>query len=642
VLGSYGASAERPHIFTRSGSGLIYASSGDLPIGNIAVVGLRIDGAENPWYNSPTAIAFLKGTNVLLEDNRIERFGGALNFQRYSGDLQNIHLYRNVIANNFSRSGSHAQGFFSLQVQDFLVEENIFNKNGCTTEVAQARLTNASWDPTTRILSQAGAFGPGTSYSVWTAGDQLKITGGLIASGSISSFVNQGGEFSQIVGSSGFSGTPERYRNRLLRVQRNDGSWTESLRISSYDATTRSFTMARSFRVTESNGTFIAPGNAIEVHAGGVYEVQGILNSDAIRLVTSELWDTPLTGVEATSGADGRCTIFNRHAYISGGDGSRDGTVVAGNITRRGSSGFAQMRMGGAALGNVSMSEPSTISIGHDQNAVDSVYTGVMRGNLALGAQDINFDRPLGWGLSVGGGRQIIRDQNGVATGLNCLSRSENVLIEDNILKGPATSTTNLEAIALGACSFGHVIQNNVVYDWITPIGSGQVTGTALSRYGWQNRVDSILIANNDFQQPSGRSTVYFSFPASELAPGSLFMQGNRYFSAESNQRPILAFGRDLRVTEWSAAPEWGMVPPTDETFTQVAYPDPNRTVSTYLQSIGLPGSEEELWTRLMTQSRATWDPRLQSHRINNHIRAGFGKAPLPTARQMVEAVRSE
>jgi len=159
------------------------------------------------------------------------------------------------------------------------------------------------------------------------------------------------------------------------------------------------------------------------------------------------------------------------------------------------------------------------------------------------------------------------------------------------------------------------------VYDW--------------SRPSWPNpddhRADGFKITvlasstntafhNNAIQQPiSG----FIGYTGNSCA--GISMRDNTYYSAEADPPTIWSKG----WFEISGSVSWStwmsQTGETGATRQQVAYPDPNRTIDTYMASLGLSGGYDAFMSRARQQSKDNWDPRFTAAAVNNYVRAGFG-----------------
>lgn len=56
----------------------------------------------------------------------------------------------------------------------------------------------------------------------------------------------------------------------------------------------------------------------------------------------------------------------------------------------------------------------------------------------------------------------------------------------------------------------------------------------------------------------------------------------------------------------------------------QKPYKDPNRSISTYMSSLGMTATYEAFIQKADMQSKDNWDPRFTANAVNNYIRDGF------------------
>ena len=106
--------------------------------------------------------------------------------------------------------------------------------------------------------------------------------------------------------------------------------------------------------------------------------------------------------------------------------------------------------------------------------------------------------------------------------------------------------------------------------------------------------------------------------------PVGLRLENNTYWSAAPNPPDVWSRGwyfiaRSTTTEEWQAA--------TGETGMQegrVTYVDPDRTIETYMASIGETPTYEAYIDLALKQSKHAWRPELTAPVINDYIRAGF------------------
>lgn len=155
VLGAYGT-GERPYIKTPAGEEFIRNVD---PFSYIAIVGLRFEPNTRSITESPAGLYFNGlGDSMLVEDCRIEGYDENIMIRAPSGfDRTNLTLRRNFIANSWT-SDSHSQGFYTPNITNLVIEENVFDHNGWA----------ADWEDTAVLASGATA--------AYTNGDTLTIT----------------------------------------------------------------------------------------------------------------------------------------------------------------------------------------------------------------------------------------------------------------------------------------------------------------------------------------------------------------------------------------------------------------------------------------------------------------------------------
>lgn len=192
-----------------------------------------------------------------------------------------------------------------------------------------------------------------------------------------------------------------------------------------------------------------------------------------------------------------------------------------------------------------------------------------------------------------------------------------NAVIEQNIFRGEGQHLTYFENTANPGNPpplVNATLQDNIFYGayLIQAEGhSGSITGP-------------YLIRRNDFQRPSGGTL--------------LFMQSND-FTYEANNR----FWSSSPQANWFSGytSSYAAYVPSRGTNEQVTYPDPNRDLVTYMQSIGYsPASAEQAidwftngtsgFAGAMNNRLGAWDERATARAVINHVRAGFGLGAVP------------
>jgi len=302
-------------------------------------------------------------------------------------------------------------------------------------------------------------------------------------------------------------------------------------------------------------------------------------------------------------------TIFNRNMYLSHGFGN---TTVRGNIDANGASGGLQQRMGGVCEDNLFLRDPIAITFGSNQNDGDEYVGGAIRNNVILGARDIDT-QVQGTGISIGsytttdtGGHSLIRDLE----------------ISGNIGAHNVLGTGNIRVLLLqGDGAHENVtVHDNIVYDWAKPVWPDPMDQRS---FGFQiNCVASstgVEIFDNILQQPNGG----FLMGSNNDAAGAT-LHDNVYFSSAPDppdvwSRGWFSLGSSVSMTDWLAT-----TGETAATAEQVAFADPDRTIETYAESLGLQPTYEAFITQALQQSKYTWRPEFTATAVNTYIRAGF------------------
>ena len=302
-------------------------------------------------------------------------------------------------------------------------------------------------------------------------------------------------------------------------------------------------------------------------------------------------------------------TIFNRNMYLSHGFGN---TTVAGNIDANGASGGLQQRMGGVCEGNLFLRNPIAITFGSNQNDGDEYVGGAIRDNVILGARDIDT-QVQGTGISIGsytttdnGGHSLIRDLE----------------ISGNIGAHNVLGTGNIRVLLLqGDGAHENVsVHDNIVYDWAKPVWPDPMDQRSFGfRINCVASSTGVEIFDNILQQPNGG----FLVGTNNDAAGAT-LHDNVYYSAAPDppdvwSRGWFSLGSSVSMTEWLAT-----TGETAATVEQVTFVDPDRTIETYAESIGLQPTYEAFITEAIGQSKYNWRPELTAEAVNAYIRAGF------------------
>jgi hypothetical protein len=249
---------------------------------------------------------------------------------------------------------------------------------------------------------------------------------------------------------------------------------------------------------------------------------------------------------------------------------------------------------------------------------------GIVRENLTAGAQNgVNFGGGFdihgslefrgNVGLHIFGPHDVVRPKSGVIaenifTGFVAGSGFPVVRIDGDHSSDPTGLTGRTE------------FSRNVFF--------GRSTQSAI---GWSNSIESLRsgasvhFEDNDFINSEGGRVL--AVPSDSR----ITFGGNRYFSSASSGN-------------WfSGATHDAMIPSTGQAVILEAYPEPGRDILTYMRSLGanpsgvgqalewysdgVPGNSS--LAGALANRRGAWDERFTAIAVINHVRQGFGRAPL-------------
>ena len=294
-------------------------------------------------------------------------------------------------------------------------------------------------------------------------------------------------------------------------------------------------------------------------------------------------WNDKVSGAHST--------IYNRSAYLSDSDGN---TIYRGNIDTNGASGGVQNRTGGIVEDNLFLKTPiSVVVANHSSHGPNN--PNIVRNNVTLGSRNIDT-QPQGTGINVSA-----RDDMGPVAGYvevygNIVAHNDN----------PDTANVGGIKVSLnGLPVTNYSIHDNIVYDWP---GNGVFDGYTLSWLTSTNAdLTNVSFVNNILQQPRTGKLIN---AASSRNPG-----GNSGVTVANNT----LYSNEQSLAEWRS-----LTGDTTSKFEQVPFLDPNRTIETYMNAIGIGGGYDEFVRRARQQSKDAYDPRITAAAVNGYIREGF------------------
>lgn len=285
-----------------------------------------------------------------------------------------------------------------------------------------------------------------------------------------------------------------------------------------------------------------------------------------------------------------QANIFNHNMYLHE---SSTGVVTRGNITARAAATGILQRSGGISENNLSLLNPVGIFGGYTERPGVQAR-GAIRNNVILDARDIESDAPRGFGIWLGASRDTD--------------------VYGNIISHQRAGTGNVNGIAIEGEVVSVAVYQNVVYDWtIGPDANGASLSLNLTN------ARGITITDNKFQQPRGGFLVeYAGQPAGDTGP----VFGRNVYYTQNAPPHQFFYGTDYSTWLLNSDEPWSRYAP-------ITFPAPERTIETYMASLGLPPTLEAFLARARLQDRANWDPRFTAAAVNAYIQQGFGAGPV-------------
>ena len=296
--------------------------------------------------------------------------------------------------------------------------------------------------------------------------------------------------------------------------------------------------------------------------------------------------------------AEGQATYFNHNTYFA----NTSNTIFRGNIFSRASSAgskftanspgtadvitarniliqnnlYAEGEVGISAGGNTDL---ETDFRWENIEIVHNVLTGIGRGRPT--------NRTLGWGIQA-----------------NDWDRGR---ISDNYFMHYGDPIVqNIYGISYNEHGRDVEISGNTFYGLDASKFALRIKGDTLKQ--------NIRIFDNAIQLAETQMQV---IDADHLVAGTF--SNNVYFTGRTSNEWFRAQGNNVNAVDWAT-----LVSDADSRVNEVAYLDPNRTIETYMATLGHPPSLEAFIQEAKKQSRFNWRPAFTAAAVNRYIRAGF------------------
>jgi hypothetical protein len=319
------------------------------------------------------------------------------------------------------------------------------------------------------------------------------------------------------------------------------------------------------------------------------YRPSGMYSSHVERLtIEGNLFDHNGWNQDVASAC---ATIYNHNLYLNGND-----VVIRDNVLSRASSIHIKLRsdttgdMQGTVIENNYFVEGEIgVSIGGNSEEPFRFAASTIRRNVL---SDIGRSQPttrtLAWGVET--------------------QDNDELLIEDNyFLNQHEKGVNNSYAIQItGDTERDVTVNKNLFYR----IQKRSLRASAVAGH------ESIVVRDNTFADPDQGSCLV---EHSGAFTGYTYA-GNRYFSSASPSAWFCISGTGT-LDGWRAASGEADA----AALSALSFPDPDRTIETYAQGLGLGSTLQSYLDVARTQTRLNYDARLAAPAINDYIRAGFG-----------------
>jgi len=308
-------------------------------------------------------------------------------------------------------------------------------------------------------------------------------------------------------------------------------------------------------------------------------------------------------------------TVFNRNVYIAYGFGK---TFVRNNIDANGASGGIQQRMGGVNEGNLYLQNPISISYGANENPGGVYVGGIIRNNVILGGRNID-SQSQATGISI----QSSLKSRGKLKGKKIYGHSQikNLDIYGNIIANNKLGTGNVKGVSLsgGAPIKQMKVYDNIIYNWANNDLDKRKDGFPMV-IGIGSGSMNVGIYDNIFQQLTAGYLGKLKRRNLDIElHNNTYWHGDFRSSSSKKKSNAFYFKRVVDFNKWKLY--------SGERFSTIKethFHSPNRSIESYMSSLGQPPSFTVFMKKAIEQSKYNWDPVFTSTAVNKYIREGF------------------
>ncbi len=294
--------------------------------------------------------------------------------------------------------------------------------------------------------------------------------------------------------------------------------------------------------------------------------------------------------MEHSMASEARGAFVSHNIYLHEDNPPLD-VVVRGNIANNGGRSNYNIRCGGLVEDNLSISGAIGINLGIYY--AQTYTSGIVRNNVIYGSRDNQNGQSLGVGMYI--------------------FKSDGLSVENNIIS-QNTGGTHPEAFNVDGSVANLTLDGNIVWRWM---------GLTQPAWGVETvHVDGtpsgiITVRNNQVQQLG--NALLISLTGGTYPNWHFSFAANKYYSTRPNQWWFGPGTISTTPTQWQQ-----MFGDVGMTLNPLSYVDPDRSVATYMSSMGNAASTDAFIAAARTQSKASWKPEFTAYAANAFIRAGF------------------
>jgi hypothetical protein len=284
---------------------------------------------------------------------------------------------------------------------------------------------------------------------------------------------------------------------------------------------------------------------------------------------------------------------MSHHIYL--GEGYPANNIIRGNIAYNAGRTNFNIRSGGLIEDNLSIrgAQGISIGIGYAQNTAP----GIVRNNVIVESRNNSNGQPLGIAFT--------------------FTKVDGLELYNNIVTNP-TDGGDHRGIAMNDMYWNVNIHDNIFYKW---------SNTVPPPWGFQaimfngNQYGNVVFQRNEVM--GGLLT--YCVGTNRLTFPPINLNNNKYFSLYPQTQWFGYFEGYISTTQWTNQFE------STAQYVNAIYPNPNRTITTYLTSKSVGGASTSKFIEMvLLQSKNNWNQDLTAYAFNSYIREGFGRDCYP------------